>query len=166
MSDKRTRVRIDSTIAVPLGFAFDYVADFRNGSDWVFGMSGVEVVGERQHGLGTVYAGAIKLGPSTLRADSEIVRWEPPQVVAFESVRGFVNRSTWAFNAIDPETTALAADIEYELPGGPAGRLLGKALEPFVSISLRQSDRALRERLELDYQWSRSRPGSGSGSGR
>lgn len=144
-------VHVESTIAAPVEFAFDYVADFRNGSEWVFGVSKLEIVGELQHGLGTVFDGAIKLGPTTLRAQSKIVRWERPHVVGFESIKGFVNRSTWTLNDPGDGTTELVGDIVYEVPGGLAGRALGKAIAPFVGIALRQSEKALREVLEARY---------------
>ena len=141
-----------STIAVPRDFAFDYVADFRNGGEWVFGVTKLEIVGQTQYGLGAVCDGSIKLGPTTLHSHTKIVRWQPPDIVALESVKGFVHRSTWAFSKAGDETTELVADISYELPGGLAGRALGKAIEPFVGIAVRHSDKALRQVLEQRYR--------------
>jgi hypothetical protein len=40
----------------------------------------------------------------------------------------------------------------YELPGGLAGRTLGRAFEPIVGLSVRHSDEALRRAIESRYQ--------------
>ena len=41
--------------------------------------------------------------------------------------------------------------FSYFLPGGLAGRAMGKALEPIVALSVRHSDAALRKNIEALY---------------
>jgi hypothetical protein len=146
-------VHHQSTIAVSREFAFDYVADMAgNGPAWVFGVTGLEVEGGVEHGLGTVYNGSLQLGPTVLHSHVEVVRWEPPSVVGTKSVKGFVNTSTWTFIEAGEEVTELVVDIVYDLPGGVAGRVLGRVIEPFVGIAVRHSDKELRNLLVKRYE--------------
>ncbi|MGI8678957.1 MAG: hypothetical protein ACR2LX_09770 [Jatrophihabitans sp.] len=42
--------------------------------------------------------------------------------------------------------------FSYELPGGLAGKALGKAMEPIVGMSVRHSDAALRKNIEAAHR--------------
>ncbi|MGW4247684.1 SRPBCC family protein [Nocardia sp. NPDC004722] len=136
--------------ATPLDFAFDYVSDFRNFPEWMFGIEYLRPVGEIAQGNGAVFEGAMKLGV-TLHSTIEITEWKPNCLLRTESRSGFVNRSSWRFLGIDERTTELAVDIEYELPGGLAGKALGRVIEPFVVVALRHSDHTLRTALESRF---------------
>lgn len=142
----------ESIVSAPQGFVFDYLGDMRNAGEWLFGIDRLEITGDLEHGLGTVYDGSVKLGPKTLHSHVKVVRWEPPSIVGFESVRGFVNRSTWTTRAVDATTTEIIVDLTYELPGGLAGRILGQVIEPFVALAVRHSDETLRNKLEARYR--------------
>jgi hypothetical protein len=54
--------------------------------------------------------------------------------------------------AVGPAETKIGVTFSYELPGGLAGRVLGKALEPIVALSVRHSDEALRRAIEARFQ--------------
>jgi uncharacterized membrane protein len=54
----------------------------------------------------------------------------------------------WKFTADGPNRTKVEVRFSYELPGGLAGRAMGKAFEPIVSMSVRHSDEALRKQIE------------------
>jgi len=140
-----------STAKAPVDVMFDYMDDYRTVPDWMFGMSKLEPAGDVEHGLGAVYDGAMKLGPTTLHSTVEITEWERHKVIAMTSIKGFVNRSTWRFRPVDDETTELTVDFTYELPGGLAGRVLGKAIEPFVAIAIKHTEHTLREQVERLY---------------
>ncbi|WP_067701485.1 SRPBCC family protein [Nocardia jejuensis] len=140
-----------SVVAVPVEFAFAYAADFGRAAEWIFGISALEVRGDIPIGLGAVYRGSMKLGPKTLHSTIEVVDWQQDSRVGTDTVEGFVNRSKWLFEPVGDTKTAITVDIDYELPGGLAGRALGIAIEPFVAIAVRHSDRTLKEILERDF---------------
>lgn len=140
-----------STAKAPVGVVFAYVDDHRTVPDWMFGLSRLEPVGEKDHGLGAVFDGSMKLGPKTLHSTVEVTEWEQDKVIGMKSVKGFVNWSTWRFNPVDDESTELAVDFTYELPGGMAGRALGKVIEPFVSIAIKHTEQTLRTNVERLY---------------
>ncbi len=140
-----------STAKAPVDVVFAYMDDHRNVPEWMFGVSKFEPIGEKDSGVGAVFDGSIKLGPKTLHSTVECTEWEQDRVIGMKSIKGFVNWSTWRFNRIDDVTTELAVDFTYVLPGGMAGRALGKIIEPFITIAIRHTEQRLREKVEQRY---------------
>ncbi|MGH3433508.1 MAG: SRPBCC family protein [Thermocrispum sp.] len=137
-----------STANAPVSLMFEYMDDYRMVPKWMFGLSRMEPLSEQTSGVGAVYDGSMKLGPKTLHSTVEVTRWERDEAIAMSSVKGFVNRSTWVFEAVDDEHTRLRVDFVYELPCGLAGRALGKVIEPFVAVAIRHTESQLREQVE------------------
>jgi uncharacterized membrane protein len=140
------------TCEAPLDVAFAYIDDYRTTTEWMFGLAKFAPVGDKVQGLGAVFDGTFQVKPVKLSSTVKVTRWEQDKVIAFESVKGFKNWSTWEFSAASPTTTTITVTFSYELPGGLAGRAMGKALEPIVAISVRHSDAALRHAIEAHYQ--------------
>ena len=135
----------------PLAVAFAYIDDYRTATHWMFGLAKFQPIGEKDHGLGARFDGTFQVKPVKLSSTVEVTEWEQDEVIAFKSIKGFKNWSTWRFTASGPETTTINVVFSYELPGGLAGRALGKALEPIVAISVRHSDEALRRGIERTH---------------
>jgi uncharacterized membrane protein len=140
--------------AAPLEVAFAYIDDYRNATEWMFGLAAFDPVGDKDQGLGAVFDGTFHVPPVKLHSTIEVTEWEHNRIIAFESIKGFRNWSTWEFTAVSPEETAVKVKFSYELPGGLAGRAMGRVLEPIVAMSLRHSDQALRTHIEQRYQTS------------
>lgn len=144
-------IRHRSTANAPARLVFEYVDDYRTVPDWMFGISQFEPVGDQDRGVGAVFDGAIMLGPTTLRSTVKCIEWEQDTFVAVTSIRGFVNSSAWTFTPLGDDRTQLSVDFHYELPGGLAGKALGRVIEPFISIAIRHSETALRAKVEQLY---------------
>jgi uncharacterized membrane protein len=86
-----------------------------------------------------------------LHSTIKCTAWEQDSVIAFKSIKGFPNESTWRFSADGPNRTKVDVVFSYQLPGGLAGKALGRALEPIVALSVRHSDAALRKNIEELY---------------
>lgn len=140
-----------STCRAPIDVAFGYIDDYRTAPEWMFGLSKFEPIGDKDHGLGAVYDGSMKLGPKTLHSTVEVTGWEQDKLIALDSIKGFVNQSTWHFTSRGPEETELKVDFTYELPGGLAGRALGRVIEPFISIAIKHTEHTLRDNVERLY---------------
>ena len=138
--------------SAPVDVAFAYVDDYRNATDWMFGLAAFEPVGEQVQGLGAVFDGTFAIKPVKLHSTIEVTAWEQDALIAFESIKGFRNWSSWRFEALEPARTRVAVTFSYELPGGLAGKALGRVLEPIVTLSLRHSDEALRREIEARYR--------------
>lgn len=145
------QIQSSSTISVPTAFAFDYVTDFTLMPEWLYGIQEIRCLNDVPFGVGAQYEGAIKLG-ATLRSAIEITAHEPNRLLATESRSGFVNQSSWRFRELGDELTEIHTTVDYELPGGLAGRLLAKAIEPFISIGVTSTERNLRSNLEVRFQ--------------
>ena len=142
----------DGGCDAPLDVAFAYIDDYRNATDWMFGLAKFEPVGDKDQGLGAVFDGTFQVKPVKLHSTVEVTNWEQDSLIAFESIEGFRNWSTWEFFAAGPATTKVRVTFSYELPGGLAGRAMGRVLEPIVAMSLRHSDHALRHNIETLYR--------------
>lgn len=135
----------------PLSVAFGYLDDYRNATSWMFGLARFEPIGAKDHGLGAEFDGTFQVKPVKLHSTIKVTEWEQDTLIAFESIKGFRNWSTWRFSAAGDTRTTITVKFSYELPGGLAGRMLGKALEPIVALSVRRSDEALRTNIEAAY---------------
>lgn len=136
------------TCDAPLEVTFAYLDDYRNATKWMFGLASFEPECDKAHGLGAVFSGTFAVKPIQLRSTIKVTEWEQNKIIAFESIKGFRNWSTWRFSAPSPTQTTITVQFSYELPGGLAGRALGKALEPIAALSVRRSDEALRRAVE------------------
>jgi uncharacterized membrane protein len=140
-------IRVESTFQAPLEVAFAYTADYRNVPDWLYGISKFEPVGEKDYGLGAVFDGSMNLG-ATLNSRIEVNDFEENRLIAFDSIKGFKNSARWTFSALDANRSAVVADVSYELPGGIAGKALGKVIAPFVKIAVKHSSATLQKCVE------------------
>jgi uncharacterized membrane protein len=142
----------EGSCAAPVDVAFAYLDDYRNATKWMFGLARFEPVGDKDRGVGAVFEGTFHVRPVKLASTIEVTEWEQNTTIAFESIKGFRIWSTWTFRESGPAHTTIDVVFSYELPGGLAGRALGKALEPIVAVSVRHSDEALRREIESRYR--------------
>ena len=140
-------IHVVSEFQAPLEVAFAYTANYRNVPQWLYGVSKFEPVGDIDYGLGAVFDGSMNLG-ATLTSRIEVNEFEENMLIGFDSIKGFKNSSRWTFTAIDEQTAKVVADVSYELPGGIAGKALGKVIEPFVKIAVKHSSAALQRAVE------------------
>jgi uncharacterized membrane protein len=142
----------EGSCEAPVEVAFAYVDQYLNATDWMFGLSSFEPVGEQVQGLGAVFDATFAIKPVKLHSTIQVTEWVENEVIAFKSVKGFTNWSTWRFVSEGPTRTKIAVKFGYELPGGLAGKALGRVLEPIVMLSLRHSDENLRREIESLYK--------------
>ncbi|MDF0530000.1 SRPBCC family protein [Tsukamurella sp. 8F] len=128
--------------------AFEYVSDYRTVPNWFFGITRFVPKGELDHGLGAVYDSAVKVGPKTLDSVVKVTEFEQDELVTLTSIEGFSTNSRWEFAPTDDGQTRLSVDFTYDLPGGIAGKMLGKLLEPFAVQAVKYIDTTLRRQLE------------------
>lgn len=136
----------------PLATAFAYIDDYRTAPDWMFGLAKFEALDGLDHGVGATFDGTFQVKPVKLSSRVRVTEWEQDALIAFESIKGFKNSSTWRFAADGPTRTKITVLFSYELPGGLAGKALGRALEPIVGLSVRHSDANLRKNIEAAHR--------------
>ncbi|RDI48374.1 SRPBCC family protein [Nocardia mexicana] len=134
-----TAVKIVAECAASSETAFAYVDDYRNLPNFISEISEFTPVTEQVQGVGATFDGTIRLGPVTLHSRVEIVRWEENSALAVKSIKGFEIESTFLFHAKDDGTCVVDAIVDYRVPGGIAGKVLGKTIEPFVKLAVKHT---------------------------
>ena len=135
------------TCDAPLNVAFEYVADYRKIPDWMFGVNKFEPVGEKDYGPDSVFDVTLSLGVR-IHTIIKAVEWEQDRLIGMDSIKGFQARSRWYFKALDDDRTEITAKVSYDLPFGPAGKAMGKAMSPFVKQAVSHGSQQLRANIE------------------
>ena len=142
------RITVTETINAPVATVFAYVDDHTNTTKYMKDLVKWEPVGDKVHGKGAHIAVAMKAGPATLDSDVDITTWTENKVIAWTSRRGtFKQNGKWTFSAAGDGTKA-TLDMDYEFAGGIAGKILGRAAEPFVRGNLEESVKNLKAQVE------------------
>ncbi len=131
----------------PLAQTFAYVDDHRHVPEWMFGVERFDAVGQPDQGLGAVFDVVVHVG-LPIKTRIEVVGWEQDRLIEFASVTGFKTDSVWTFEALDDDTTLITSRVTYYLPFGPAGRVMGKVMEPAVGKVVDRSSTDLVRRIE------------------
>jgi uncharacterized membrane protein len=141
------RITVTKSIGAPVELVFDYVDDYRNTTKYMKDLTKWQPVGGKTHGKGSQFDVAMKAGPTTLDSSVEITTWTQGRAIGWVSRKGFKQTGTWSFKA-SKGGTEVVFDMEYEFPGGIAGKLLSKAAEPIVRMNIERSVEALRGQAE------------------
>ncbi|MCM6776918.1 SRPBCC family protein [Nocardia sp. CDC159] len=145
-----TEVKIVAECAASAESAFAYVNDYRNLPKFITEVDKFTPVTEQTVGVGATFDGDIKLGPAHLNSRIQVVRWEENVAIAVKSIKGFEIESTFVFHAKGANACTVDAIVDYRVPGGIAGKLLGKTIEPFVKIAVKHSTHNLTTQI-ADY---------------
>ena len=140
-------ITISEEIAAPVKAVFDYVDEHSNTTKYMKDLTKWAPVGPVSHGKGAKFAVAMKAGPMTLSSVVDITTWTENTAIGWKSIEGFKQTGKWTFKPSGDGTRA-TFDMEYELPGGIAGRMISRAAEPIVRGNIEQSVRNLRSQVE------------------
>ncbi|WP_306363345.1 SRPBCC family protein [Nocardia sp. CC227C] len=142
-----TEVKIIADCAASAESAFAYVNDYRNLPKFITEISAFTPLTEQTEGVGATFDGTIQLGPVTLHSTIEIVRHEENFAIGVKSIKGFEIESTFLFHAEGEHACTVDAIVDYRVPGGIAGKLLGKTIEPFVKMAVKNSTHHLTTQI-------------------
>ncbi|MFC9965563.1 SRPBCC family protein [Nocardia sp. JW2] len=145
-------VRIVEDCAAPAETAFAFVNDYRNLPKFWYGIESFTPVTEQTEGVGAKFDGKMKLGPASLTSRIEVVRWEEGSVIGTKSIKGFEILSTFVFTPKGADTSTIDAHIQYFVPGGIAGKMLGRTIEPFIKIAVKHTTEALISEIEKAHR--------------
>ena len=140
-------ITITEEIAAPVEAVFAYVDDYRNTTKYMKDLTKWAPVGSKTHGKGAKFEVAMKAGPMTLSSVVDITVWTENRAIGWTSREGFKQTGRWSFDEHGDSTEA-TFDMDYELPGGIAGRILSRAADPVVRGNIQQSVRALKQHVE------------------
>lgn len=140
-------ISVTRTIDAPVETVFAYVDDYRNTTKYMKDLTKWQPVGSQTHGKGSHFEVAMKAGPKVLDSDVLITQWTENKVIAWVSQSGFKQTGKWAFKT-RPGGCEATFDMEYDFPGGIAGKVLAKAAEPFVKMNIESSVDELKRQTE------------------
>lgn len=140
---------IEQTIEIdaPVEKVFAYVEDFTRIGEWLYGLHEIKPVDGPLHGLGATYEGTVRLGVP-LRSRVTCTDYELNRLVEITSVKGVKNTQRWTFTDLGQGRTKVDVWISYDLPGGPAGGAIERAVKPLVGIAVRHSSESLVRNAE------------------
>ncbi len=140
-------ITVTEKVGAPVEAVFAYVDDHRNTTRYMKDLTRWEPAGTVTHGKGARFAVAMKAGPMTLSSVVDITVWTENRAIGWTSREGFKQTGKWSFASAGDGSEA-TFDLEYELPGGIAGRVLSRAADPIVRSNIQQSVRNLRTQVE------------------
>ena len=142
-----SHITLVETVNRPVEQVFAYVDDYKNTTKYMKDLTRWQPEGAKNHGKGAVFAVAMKAGPKELDSVVDIVEWTENKVIAWKSKSGFKQTGKWAFRS-KGDATEVTFDMEYDLGGGIAGKVLAKVAEPVVRMNLQSSVKALKTKVE------------------
>ena len=142
-----SHITVTEEIDAPVEAVFGYVDEHTNTTKYMKDLTKWAPVGSKSHGKGAKFAVAMKAGPLTLSSVVDITTWTENRTIGWVSIEGFRQKGRWSFAPTDSGTEA-TFDMDYELPGGFAGRVVSRAADPIVRGNIEQSVRNLRTQVE------------------
>ncbi|HSP65205.1 MAG TPA: SRPBCC family protein [Candidatus Deferrimicrobium sp.] len=143
-----SHITASEEIAAPVESVFAFVDDHRNTTKYMKDLTKWAPVGSKSHGKGAQFQVAMKAGPLTLSSVVDITTWTENRTIGWRSIEGFKQTGKWSFKAIAGGGTEATFDMEYQLPGGIAGRMASRLADPVVRSNIEQSVRSLRSQVE------------------
>lgn len=127
--------------------AFAYVDNYRTVPEWMFGLVQFEPVGARDHGLGAIFDGTMKVGVP-LTSQVEVTAWEQDELIELSSIKGIRNAWQFTFHPVAADRCRVDVHVTYELPGGPIGKGMAAAVKPMVGVAVDRTTAAVRRHFE------------------
>ncbi len=148
------RVGAHIDIAAPAELIWRFVTDPTRTLHFMSGITRWEVASpERDRGMGARYRTLMRVGSAEIGGLVEVVEWDEPNDIAWNSVTGIDQRGRWrlrerSFDAHHPRT-----DVEVRLSYGVAGAGIGgwiaeRVAAPTVRGHLRRSLQQLKRQVE------------------
>jgi uncharacterized membrane protein len=136
-----------ATVAAPVQKAFDFVADYRNVSRVLDGVTRWEPLG-RSRGLGARFEVEMRTFGIPLRNVLVLDRWEEPRELGWRSESGLIEQTGgWRFQQ-RPGGTEIELRIAYAPPGAAVGNLVAGRADALVRRRLERALERIRAELE------------------
>jgi carbon monoxide dehydrogenase subunit G len=137
-------------IAAPPKEVYDVVMDPQRLEDWVTIHHSLDEAPDGQLRKGSKLAQCLKLAGRKIHVRWEIIENEPEQRVVWDG-KGPVHSHARAVYELEPDGdggTSFSYTNEYELPGGPLGRMAGGAVKRVTAKELDGSLERLKKLVE------------------
>lgn len=137
----------ETTVDAPPAVVFAYLDDYRNTPKYMAGLKKWEPAGDKTHGEGAMFLGAMDAAGQTLESTLEITTWRQDEAIGWTPRDGFKQGGQWTLTP-EGDGTRVSLAVEFSFPGGFAGKAVAKMAEPVVKNNVRQSVAKLKSQVE------------------
>jgi uncharacterized membrane protein len=143
------RVVVSIEVSAPCELVWDFVADPTRYLHFMSGMTRFEVVGDRRNDVGARYRTLMRVGSAEVGGLVEVVEWDEPSEIAWNSVTGVDQRARWRLRSRPGNRTRVEFRFQYGVAGsGILGWLAEQVAAPQVRGHLRRSLTQLKRQVE------------------
>ena len=152
------RVAARIQVSAPAAGVWAFIVDPTRYLHFMSGVTRWEVAGDQADGLGARYKMLMRVGSAEIGGMVEVVEWDEPSDLAWNSVTGIDQRGRWRLRergiGADPSSSLHArTDVELRLSYGVAGAGIGgwvaeQVAAPTVRGHLRRSLQQLKRQVE------------------
>jgi len=144
------RVEEKLTIEASAERIWTYVTEPAHARSILAGFTRWEVAGEQESGLGARYIMRIELGSAEIGGLVEVVEFDAPRDMAWNSITGLDQRGRWRLRDRGDGRTEVTFRLTYQAPGGLLATVTDRVAAPLVARRLRDSLHNLRHELEKE----------------
>jgi uncharacterized membrane protein len=146
------RVSASTTVSAPIESVWAIVSDPERALSYMSGVTRWEVVSDHPTGLGARYRMLIRVGSAEVGGLIEIVEWEEPRELAWNSITGVDQRGRWRLRPAPGGRTRVEIRLAYGVAGsGLGGWVAERIAGPAVSGHLRSTVRQLARLVEHEH---------------
>jgi len=158
-SAEGSRVRVVQRLCIdaPIERVWEWVSDPHRARLFMAGLTRWDVEGERETGLGARYAIRLDVGSAEVGGLVEVVEYDPPCEIAWNSITGIDQRGRWRLRSRADGRTDVELRLSYQAPGGLLATVADRLSAPLVERRLRDSLHNLRRELEEEEGLAKAR---------
>ena len=143
------RVAVCIEVAAPAEVVWEFVTDPGRYLHFMAGMTRYEVAGDQETGVGARYRTLMRVGSAEVGGLIEVVEWDEPNDLAWNSVTGVDQRGRWRLRERPGGRTRVEFRFQYGVAGaGLLGWLAEQVAAPTVRGHLRRSLHQLKRQVE------------------
>jgi uncharacterized membrane protein len=143
------RIPVSIEVAAPSELVWEFVTDPSRYLHFMSGVTRWEVTGERDRGMGARYRMLMRVGSAEVGGLVEVVEWDEPCDIAWNSVTGVDQRGRWRLRKRPGGRTRVEFRFQYGVAGaGALGWLAEQVAAPTVRGHLRRSLQQLKRQVE------------------
>ena len=143
------RVAAQIDVSAPREVVWDWITDPAKQLHFLSGVTRWEVSGDQDRGCGARYRMLMRVGSAEVGGLVEVVEWDEPSDLAWNSVTGVDQRGRWRLRERPGNRTRVEFRFQYGVAGaGLLGWLAEQVAAPTVRGHLRRSVQQLKRQVE------------------
>jgi uncharacterized membrane protein len=146
------RVKASAIVSAPMESVWTVVSDPERALSFMSGVTRWEVVSDEPSGLGARYRMLLRVGSAEVGGLIEIVEWDEPCDLAWNSITGVDQRGRWRLRPAPGGRTQVEIRLAYGVAGsGLGGWVAERVAAPIVSDHLQTTVRQLARMVEHEH---------------